>query len=405
MLRSLILGLVGLSVSLVGLRAGDWPQFRGPEGNGVVADPYPTRWSGTENLAWKTPLAGRGLSGPVVAAGRVFTTSCAGRKDDRLIIECHEAATGKPLWLRQIWATGSTACHPSSSMAAPTPAADAERVYALFATGDLACFSHAGALLWYRAFCQDFPSITNQVGMASSPILAGNVLIVPMENVGADSFVAGLDVATGQTLWRVDRPRDENWTTPLVVRRSDGYDVLLLSGSNLTAVDAASGKERWRHAAAGLSTIPSPASGVDGIVVPGGMSGEMVFIRPGTTGAPEVLWKQRMRTRYASPLLLEGKVYVIAAADVLHCVDVKTGKLDWQLRLKNGPFAASPLAAGGLIYCLSEKGLCSVVKPGPQGEVVAANQIDDVFMSTPALSGGRIFLRAERHLYCISDKP
>lgn len=388
----------------VGLAGGDWPHFRGPAGTGVIAGSYPTSWT-SNSMAWQTPLAGRGLSGPVVAGGRVFTTSCAGRKEDRLIVECHDATTGKALWLRQLWATGSTACHPTSSMAAPTPAADAQRVYALFATGDLVCFSHEGDLLWYRALCQDFPSITNQVGMAASPMLAGDVLIVPMENVGTDSFVAGLDVATGQTRWQIARPRSENWTTPLVVPGSGGFDVLLLSGNNLTVVDAATGSERWRHTASGLSTIPSPAHGVEGVVIPGGASGEMVLVRPESEAAPQVVWKQRLRLRYASPLYLQDKIFALNSADVLHCIDAKTGHLDWQLRLKNGPFAATPLAAGGLIYCLSEKGTCSVIKPGAAtGEVVAVNQIDDTFMATPAFSGGRIFLRAERKLYCIGGQ-
>ncbi|HMP02396.1 MAG TPA: PQQ-binding-like beta-propeller repeat protein [Gemmatales bacterium] len=404
MIRHFALAALLAFIPWLAAEPNDWPQFRGADGTGVIANPYPTSWSGSEQVAWKVGLAGRGLSGPVVAAGKVFVTSCAGRQEDRLIVQCLDAATGKELWQRQLWATGSTACHPSSSMAAPTPVADAERVYALFATGDLACFSHAGDLLWYRALCQDVPTITNQVGMASSPMLADGMLIVPMENVGADSFAAGIDVRTGQTQWRVERPREENWTTPVVVRRPEGWEVLLLSGNNLAVLDAATGKEKWRYAAEGLSTIPSAIVGPDGILVPGGRAGELVLVRPSGDGQPAVAWRQRLRTRYATPLRLADKVYAITAADVLQCMNAQSGEVVWQLRLKNGPYAASPLAAGGLIYCLSEKGLCTVVRPGAEAEVVASNQIDDVFMATPALAGGHIFLRAERTLYCIGGR-
>jgi len=200
--------------------AADWTQFRGVRGSGVSNDSgLPVKWSKTENLKWKSELPGKGLSCPVVADGRVFVTACDGPEQTRLLVLCFDAANGKKLWQRSIWATGNTLCHPKTNMAAPTPATDGKAVYALFATADLVAYDRDGNLLWYRSLVGDYPTITNQVGMASSPVLAGETLVVPMDNSG-ESFVAGIDRKTGKNKWKIDRPRDINWVTPAV--RHDG---------------------------------------------------------------------------------------------------------------------------------------------------------------------------------------
>jgi outer membrane protein assembly factor BamB len=221
MLRSwavwlLLLGVIPLS------QASDWPQFRGPHGWGVSLDKdIPLQWSATQNLRWKVKLPGRGLSNPVIAQGRVYVTACSGLQQDRLHVLCFDAQTGEPLWERQLWATGNTTCHPKTNMAAPTPVTDGARVWALFASGDLVCFDKAGHMLWYRPLCKEFPSISNQVGMAASPILHQDRLILPLENAGVESFVAAMDKGTGKMLWQVKRPREINWTTPCIWSSTD----------------------------------------------------------------------------------------------------------------------------------------------------------------------------------------
>src|SRR5262249_22944007 len=145
------------------LIAADWPQFRGPGGAGVSPETgLPTRWSPTENIRWKVDLPGRGVSSPIVAGERIYLTACSGYQQRRLHILSFDAATGAKQWERQFQATGNTFCHPKTCMAAPTPVSDGERVYALFATGDLACLGRAGDLIWYRSFVGDYRDITNQ---------------------------------------------------------------------------------------------------------------------------------------------------------------------------------------------------------------------------------------------------
>jgi hypothetical protein len=182
--------------------AGDWPQFRGPGGRGFADGAgAPTRWGPRENVRWKAELPGRGLSSPVVAGGRVYVTACTGALQDRLHVLCFDAASGKRLWHRQLHATGNTLCHPKTNMAAPTPAADDGHVYAAFATGDLACFDAAGNLLWYRALVRDYPRLTNQVGMAASPVLWRDLLLLPLETADA-SFAVPWTAPTAATAGR-----------------------------------------------------------------------------------------------------------------------------------------------------------------------------------------------------------
>ncbi len=408
------IGLLGFAFVLAvasAASAGDWPQFRGPGGIGSAEDgTYPTRWSGTENVRWKAELPGRGLSNPVIAAGKVYVTASSGYKESRLHVLCFDQATGKKLWERQLTSTGGTQCHPKTCMAAPTPVTDGERVYAYFATGDLACLDADGDLLWYRSLVGDYPDVTNQVGMAASPVLAGNTLLVPLENVG-DSFALGVDKYTGKNRWKGPRIRDINWVTPLVRSEGGRTEALFQSKDELTAYDAETGEKRWAYRAAGLSTVLSPVAVGDAVLAPGG---ECVALRPAAgKPAPEVLWKTtKLRGGFATPLHYRGRLYSIAgsAQNLLVCVDAATGKELWSERVE-GPFGASPVAADGKVYVANEAGVTTVIKVGDKPEVLASNELGEkaeppqaVLLATPALADGAVFLRTDKHLYCIAEK-
>jgi outer membrane protein assembly factor BamB len=385
----------------------EWPQFRGPGGAGVAdGDGPPTTWDGPAgtNVRWKAELPGRGLSSPVVAGGKVFVTACTGVRQDSLHVLCFRAADGKRLWERQFWATGNTLCHPRTCMAAPTPATDGERVCALFASGDLACLCADGDLLWYRALARDYPQITNQVGMAASPVLCKDVLLVPMETAG-DSFAAGLDKGSGRNRWKVPRPRDVNWVTPLVIDNHGRSEALFLSPGELTAYDPQTGKEQWSYRGEGLSPTPSVPSPVaaDGLIV----TGTGVAVRPGSgKDEPALAWRtNKLRPAYASPLYYRGRLYAVSnTATVLDCFDARDGKVVWQQRVR-GPFSASPVAAGGRVYLVNEEGVTTVLEAGPRPRVLATNLLGEDVLATPALAGAALFLRSDRHLFCIGGKP
>ena len=377
--------------------AADWPGFRGT-GTGASAEKnLPTGFSATSGLRWKVALPGRGVSGVVTHGGRVYVTASSGSRDDRLHVLCFDAATGARLWQRQLAATGSTAAHPDTCMAAPTPVADASGVYALFASGDVAAFDADGTLRWYRSLVGDYPTVTNQVGMASSPVLADGKLIVPMDNVG-ESFLAALDLTTGRNVWKTPRAKEMNWATPAVRSLADGGTEILFPGRDLAAYDGATGAKKWSAKLPG--GIASPTVSGDLFLMPGG---GVTASKLGAGGVTE-LWKSpRLQTGMSSPVAYDGKVYGVTSAGVLLCVDAATGKVDWDFRVK-GKFSASPVAADGKLYLFNEEGKLLAVKLGAEPELVAESATGERGQATPAVSGGAIFLRGDKSLFCVGSK-
>jgi outer membrane protein assembly factor BamB len=406
-LRACLLGdamkrfLVGVALLLLArpAGAGEWPQFRGPDGTAVSDEKeLPAKWSTTENVRWKAELPG-GVSSPVVAGGRVYVTAASTFRQRRLHVLCFDAASGEKKWERQLAATGSTTCHPKTSMAAPTPVTDGRHVYALFATGDLAAFNRDGDLLWYRALQSDYPEITNQVGMAASPVLAGETLLLPLENAG-DSFALGVDVRTGRNRWKVPRRRDINWVTPTVTRFRGRTAALFQTSGEITAYDADSGEVLWSFKNNKLGSVPSPALVDDLVIVPGEPS---IALRILGDGRPEVVWKsRRLKAAYASPVVYKGRIYAMTDIGVA-CLDPVTGQEIWRERLGNG-FSASPIIADGKLYIAKEEGATSVVELGDKPKILADNDLKETLLATPAIANGAIYLRTEKHLYCIAGK-
>ena len=396
------LGVVSLALMVLSLPAADWTQFRGPGGTGVSAETnLPVKWGKAEGLRYKVELPGRGLSNPVIADGRVFVTACSGYRETRLHVLCFEEATGKKLWERQSTATGNTACHQMTCMAAPTPATDGKAVYALFATGDLVAYDRAGTLLWYRSLVGDYPNITNQVGMASSVVLAGKSLLVPMENAG-DSFIAGVDTVTGKNLWRMKRSKTISWVTPVVGETGGRPVAIFPMPGNITAVEPTTGKVRWILEGGAVSTIVSPSFG-DGVLYSPG-DGGLTALKPGNDGSPpRELWKgENFGSGYASPVYQGGRVYGLGSVNV-KCVSAADGKEVWTQRI-DGPFSASPVIAGGRLYAVNNKGRTTVLELGDEPKVLAKNDLDDTILATPAVANGCIYLRSDKYLYCVGSK-
>jgi outer membrane protein assembly factor BamB len=385
-------------------RAGDWPQFRGPNGSAVAEDTgLPTTWdvkAGT-NVRWRAELPARGVSCPVVAKGKVYVTCCGGYRQDRLHLLCFDAATGKQLWERQFTATGSTNSHPKTSMAGATPVTDGDRVFALFGTGDLAALDSDGNLLWYRALVRDYPTITNQVGLAASPVLWKDVLPLPLENAGEQSLALALDAKTGKNLWKAERTRDINWVTPLVRPRGDGAEVLFQSNNELTAYDVRTGEKRWAYKA-GLGTIPMPIAVGELVLAP---AGESAALRPPPDrGEPTVAWaSNKLRSGYTTPLYYRQRVFAINGT-FLNWVEAADGKAGGSAVRLRGVFWASPVAAGGHVYAVNEEGTTYVIEAGERPRVVATNALGEEVLATPAIAGGAIFLRTSERLYCFALK-
>jgi outer membrane protein assembly factor BamB len=379
--------------------AGDWPQFRGVNASGVSDEKnLPTEWSKTKGIAWKADLPGRGASSPIVVGNRVYVTCSTGTRDDRLHLLCFDALTGKQLWHRQLQATGNTAAHPKTCMAANTPVADENGVYALFGTGDLAAFDTDGTLRWYRSLVGDYPTITNVVGMAASPVLAAGKLIVPMDNAG-ESFLAAVDTKYGKNLWKVERPRIINWTTPLVRTVGSTTEVLFAGPKGLTAYDSNTGDTRWTFPGGGGS-VPIGVLEGDAIYLPVGGVTKFKLDAKGVVAKPE--WGAKSsRTGYPSPLAYAGKVYTVSQDGFVTCVDAASGKELYQERVK-GNFSASPVAADGKVYFLNETGSCTVIEAKPNTfEILGVNDFGEGSLGTPAIAHGRLFIRTDKALYAV----
>jgi outer membrane protein assembly factor BamB len=395
--------VIALSLALgfgVTLPAADWPQFKGPNGSGVSDEKdLPVEWDKSgKGVKWQAPLPARGVSSPAVAAGRVYVTCSSGTRDDRLHVLCFDAATGKQIWHRQLNGTGGTACHPKSCMAAPTPVADETGVYALFATADVAAFDKDGTLRWYRSLVGDYPAITNQVGMASSPVLAAGKLIVPMDNSG-ESFLAAIDARYGRNVWKVERSRDVNWVTPMVRTVGKTTEVLFDGPRGLVAYDAETGAQRWAYKDS-KGSIPTAALEGDTLYIPGGGVTAVKLSAKGVDGEP--VWKSRdVQPGMSSPLVYRGKVYALNGQGFISCGDAKTGKLLYKERTK-GAYSASPVAGDGKVYCLNEAGVTTVLKAdSAEMEVLATNELGEEGLGTPAISGGCLFIRTSKTLFCV----
>jgi outer membrane protein assembly factor BamB len=287
-------------------------------------------------------------------------------------------------------------------MAANTPVTDGDNVYALFGTGDLIALDRDGNMLWYRSLGKDYPGITNQVGMAASLSLWKNVLFVPMENVG-ESFVAGLDTKTGENLWKVARPRNINWVTPLVAISSDHVEVIFQSEKDVSSYDPKTGKLLWSHEMANPAPVPALLFARGNVFAPGK---EFTAIRPGQPSKPtEEVWTNgKIQSGYTSALYFQDRIYFVNGAGVLCAADAKDGKIVGQLRINGKKFWSSPVVGAGKIYVVSEDGTTTVVEVGDEMKIVAKNELEDTLMATPALANGAFYLRSDRYLYCIGEK-
>ncbi|HUG53485.1 MAG TPA: PQQ-binding-like beta-propeller repeat protein [Vicinamibacteria bacterium] len=419
----------------------NWPQWRGPEGQGISRETgLPSAWTGTENVAWKTAIPGRGHSSPVVWGNRVFLTTAvegevtapgakgvahtidgqpfvhpAGVGADRthtLKVLALDADTGRLLWERTAWeGLPYDTRHQKGSFASPTPVTDGHAVYAFFGSEGLYAYDFDGTLLWKV----DLGGIaTMGVGVGTSPVPYRDLLILQCdEDNGEKSFLTALDRKTGKAVWRVPRKIQVSWATPIVVRAA-GRDELVTSGTEaVIAYDPATGRELWRSRGLESNAVPSPVAGEDVVVLSAGYPAKVAMaVKPGgsgdVTGSPRVLWTYNKGTAYVpSPILYDGHVYLMTDKGLVTCLDAHTGEVKYEgARTPTpGSFMASPVAYEGMILLFSEDGDTHVLKAGPRHEVLRTNPLGEPIFASPAISRGRIFIRGAQHLYCIRNRP
>ena len=375
----------------------DWLAFRGSQGNGSFDRTAPSSLSLKSRDGWSQALPGRGLSSPILVGDLVVLTASSGPNQETLHILAFDARSGSPQWERKFKATGRTICHEKTCVAACTLVSDGKVLVAQFSSNDVFCLDLQGQLLWLRGLTFDYPNAANGLGMSSSPVLAEGVAIIQVEN-DADSFTFGLDLANGATLWKIDRPRGANWTSPIVMRTKGREIVALQSKDGLTAIEPSSGEEIWSFDG-GASTIPSSAWSQQGLVlVP---SNGLTALKMNATGErPEKVWTDnKLKPGTGSPTVVKDKVYVVNGANVLSCAEITSGKILWRLRLK-GPVSSSPVANSDRLFLFSETGLGQVVGLGKsEGKVIGTVDLEDTILCTPALASDGLFVRSDNKLW------
>ena len=380
-----------------------WLNFRGPNGSGHAPDITTTVGElSDQTLVWKIALPGRGLGSPIVVGEKVFVTAASGPEQQQLHILCFSAKDGAPLWERRFWATGRTMSHNKTNVAAPSPASDGERIYALYSSNDLICVDLNGNLVWMRGLTLDYPNASNSLGMASSPLVVGDTLVAQIEN-DSESFAAGFDLLTGVNKWKLDRPKSANWTSPTVLQKDGEAIVALQSSDGILGLLPSTGSSVFTVPGA-ASTIPSSAASGDELFIP---SNGLTVVKLGATGEePKKVWNQsNQRPGTASVLVTGEKLYLINNAGVLTCAKRASGEVLWEVRLK-GPFSGSPVAGGdGKLYIFSEQGVGQVVDPsGEKGVVSSEIELGETILSTASLDGETLYIRSDGHLWKFAKK-
>jgi outer membrane protein assembly factor BamB len=388
--------------------AQDWPQFRGPDGQGHASGQgYPLEWSESQHVRWKVPVAGRGWSSPVVAGGSVWlTTAVKTGRETSLRLMAFDLESGRGgLDVEVFRMRGDDPLNPKNSHASPTPIVSGDRVYVHFGAEGTAAVSTAGDVIWKTKL-----RYQSQHGNGGSPELAGDLLIVNCDGFD-EAFVAALDVRTGKTRWRAPRPEPHSqaYSTPLAIDVAGRTQIVSVGAFNTVAYDPQNGREIWRvHYDDGFSNVPRPVFGQGLVFVATGFNQpSLLAVRPdgrGDVTRSHVAWRlSRGAPLTPSPLLAGDDLYIVTDNGIASSVDARTGAVRWQQRVGGG-VSASPVLADGRVYILDEDGRTTVLRAGGAGERLATNVLDGPALASMAAVSGSFFIRTGSHLYRIADR-
>ncbi len=390
--------------------AQEWTRFRGPNGSGISdATTIPVEWT-EKDFAWKQKLPGRGLSSPVVWGERVWLTSADEESGERWLI-CLSTKDGKILWSRSV-EFSSYKKHKNNSYAASTPTCDEKRVYVLWQApkaSPLIAYDHAGKKIWEY----DLGRYRHGQGGATSPIVYDDLVVIANDHKQGSSLLA-LGREDGKLRWSIPRKgKRACYTTPCIYTREDFGEQIVFSHcfEGITGVDPKSGEEKWMIDVFGTFSqraLGSPIVAGDLVIgSSGARAGErrVVAVRPISTGGKfsveEVYTVTKSSPHVPTPIVYEDKLYLWNDLGIVSCLDVKTGKTVWAGRVR-GNFFGSPICIGGKLYCVSARGDVAVLSTGDSFELLARNSLGERSLSTPAVSGGKLFVRTDSTLVCVT---
>jgi outer membrane protein assembly factor BamB len=436
-------------------QAENWPQWRGPTGDGVSGEAnLPLVWDQRDGVAWRAELPEWGTSTPAIWDDAIFVTT---QQDDRLLLLKLRARDGQVEWMRLVGsgtpqregAIREQKFHRLHNMASPSPVTGGQRVVAHFGSGDLAAFDFDGNELWRRNLEQEHGRYTIWWGHANSPVLFEGLVISACmqdslegaegqtserDNAAANgqaapnadgtsalapSYLVAHDIRTGRERWKTmrmtgaDAEACDAYTTPVLRRAADGWELIVMGGNQLDAYDPANGRQLWRlPGLVGGRTVTGPTLAHEMIYTTIGMRGDLLAVRMnqppderGELPRKAIAWRHGQGTPDSCcPVAWRDLLFTLTDDGIVRCFDAFSGKLNWKGRVP-GDYKASPLAADGRIYLLNTTGLCTVISANRRTfEKLAENQIDDETLASPAVSAGRIYLRGRKSLYCIGNR-
>jgi outer membrane protein assembly factor BamB len=414
MIRVLLLTLLLPGVHF----AENWPQWRGPDRDGVSLEKnLPVKWSTEENVIWKLPLPNRSGATPIIWGENIFLNVA---DNDDLEAWCIDRKDGKILWKKKL--AGGNFKINKQNMSSPSPVTDGKSVYFLTGTGILKGFDFKGNELWMRDIQKDYGKFGLNWGYASSPLLWNGTLYLQVLHgmkTKDPSYLLRIDPKTGATTARVERPTPaihespDSYTTPAVWQEGKKTEIIITGGDVVTGHDPVSLKELWR--ANVLNPQNNPANRIiaspvvkDGLVYAPTRIKPLTALKPGGTGdvtESAKVWQSANGPDVPSPVTDGKYLYVTNDRGIVWCMDAKTGaEIYGGKRIKSAIYSSSPVLADGKIYITNEDGLTTVIKAGPEFEVLAENDLKDYTLSSPAISEGQLFMRTATHLYCIGQR-
>lgn len=400
----------------------NWPQFRGPDGQGHVPEGHnlPLEWSQTKNVTWRADIPGRGWSSPIVVDGKIYLTTAVAPGDDQdapidvdrsLRALALDAATGEILWDTEVFGQDGSEeirVHKKNSHASPTPIMAWDNLFVHYGHQGTACLKLDGKIRWKS----DAIRYTPVHGNGGSPIVVGDKLIFSCDG-GADPFVAALNVRTGRIAWTTKRDsgsrKSFSFCTPLLIKYEGREELILPGSSYIFAYNPSSGKELWRSGYGdGYSVVPRPVFGHGLIYASSGYDRPALYaVKPGGNGdvtESNIVWVYDSKgvPRNASFLLVGDELYTVDDKGIGTCFDAKTGAVHWQERVSSDT-SASPIYSNGRIYTLDEAGTSQVLQAGKEFKILATNSLNERALASMAVHENALFIRTADHLYRIED--
>lgn len=394
--------------------AENWPCFRGPTRQGISHEQnVPTSWTATSGITWKVAVPGEGVSSPIVFESRVYVTA-AQDEGASLRLICLGVEKGDLIWNKELVQQKTGHKSRQNSFATSTPATDGRRIYAVSCDGRVVAVTMEGEHAWTNA---DFDYYSEH-GLAVSPVLYDDLAIVAYDwsSPGPDkklgwqvpwdkSLILALETSTGRARWQGRRGSSRiAHVTPLIVN-VDGVDQLVSgAGDVVQGFDLQSGQRLWSVSCPGEGVVPSVVGGDGMVFTTSGFGASAIRgIRPGGAGQAQIVWESADDVpKVPSMLYVSPYLYLVSDSGVARCLKGPTGEEVWKARLR-GKFSASPVWAAGKVYLLSENGTMTVIEAGPQFKVLVESEVGEKCYASIAVSQGRLFIRAEKHLFCIAS--